>query len=247
MTNQLATTNETANVAKLQHRVAALYASIQREHGVDKLLAPIDPAFRKELQNRKTELHSKLRPISLATAEQTKVQVAVLTLLGLYLNVRITDKEGTSRAFMAALNDQPMFAVMEALDDFRNGRVFDVGADGQRIHYTLDHAPSAPRLLDQVKKRAADVQEERGKIARLLAIEKIAEPEVSAAERDRVAEQLRRLADSLLMKRAHERQGEREKIRAEAQEARDRAERIQAEALRRNEEADWASQEQAAQ
>lgn len=235
--------------AQFHARVGLLYASIGKDDRCrcDTLPAPIDQDTRKQLQEYRRNLHARLQPISLSVAERERAGSAIALFLGCYLNVRTSDPAGTTLAYVSTLLDQPLFAIMEALDDFRGGRVYDIGTEGQRIRFTLDHAPSAPRLLDQVKKRAADVQEARHKVTRLLAIEKIAEPEVSAAERDRVAEQLRRLADSLLMKRAHERQGEREKIRAEAQEARDRAERIQAEALRRNEEADWASQEQAAQ
>ena len=246
MTNQLTTTttNPAPEVARLRTRVASLHASIVREGGVDKLPTLLDPTSRKELDGRRRSLHAQLRPISLARAEQDAVQAAILTLLGMYPNIRIVDREGTSRAYMASLRDQPLFAIMAGLDDFRNGRVYDLDREGERIPFTLDHAPSAPRILDQVKKRAANVQEEHARIGRILAITKTTDdPGISAEEQARVAAKLADLSPTMGRMMTAIRDQDRRRIGAEAQVARDRAQRIIQDAKRRNQELDAASQD----
>jgi hypothetical protein len=87
--------------------------------------------------------------------------------------------------------------------------------------------------LDQVKKRAAEVQGEKYKVTRLLAIDKITAPEVAPEEKARVAEHMQRLAESLKIGRDKLRAAERERIRGEAQEARDRAAQIKQNATKR--------------
>jgi len=229
---------------QLVARVASLYAEIKRDDRTrcDTLPARIDGPTRKQLQDYRRDLHGRLQPISNSMADREKASAAIALFLGGYLNVRTADPAGTTRAYVASLMDQPLFAIMEGLDDFKRGRVFDIGREGERIPFTLDHAPSAPRMLDQVKKRAADVQAERHKVTRLLAIEKVSEPEVSEAERERVATHMRDLADSLAMKATAIHVEERKRIRDEASAARARSAQIIQNANRRREEAYFASQ-----
>lgn len=234
--------------AQLHARVGSLYAAIGRDdrRRCDTLPAPIDPDTRKRMQNYRQHLHSKLQPISTSLADRERAMSAISLFMAGYLNARTNDPAGTVNSYIEMMRDQPLFAIMRAIDDFRNGRVFDIGAEGQRIPFTLDHAPSAPRMLDQVKKRAADVQEEQHKVTRLLMIEKIAEPAISEEERERVAAHMRNLADSLAMKSTQIRVEEMNKARIEADEARDRAIRIIQDARRRREEADYSSQVESA-
>lgn len=247
MTNQLTTTTSTPehDVARLRTRVANLYASIVRENGVDRMPALIDSVQRKELDERRRNLYVQLRSISLTRAEQDRARAAIALFLSGYLNANTNDVEGTSRAYLLHMIDQPLFAIVAAIDDFRHRRVFDIDRDGNRIPFTIDYAPTAYRLLDQVKKRAADVQEEHHRIVRLLAVRKtIDDPAISDAERARVAEHMRKLADGLAMKSAEIREEDVRKSKAEASAARDRAARIIQDAKRRNSELEAVSQEQ---
>lgn len=229
--------------AQLHARVASLYAAIDRDerNRCDTLPAKIDGDTRKQLQDYRRNLHGRLQPINNSMNDREKASSAIALFLGGYLNARTSDPGGTTRAYTAVLMDQPLFAIMEALNDFRSGRVFDIGRDGERIPFTLDHAPSAPRVLDQVKKRAADVQEESHKVKRLLLVDRVSEPEVSDAERERVAAHMRQLADGLAMRSAAIRVDEMKKARDEADAARDRAARIIQDARRRRDDADFSS------
>jgi len=229
--------------AQLHALVGSLYGTIGRDdrHRCDTLPARINSETRKDLQAYRQHLHSRLQPICNSLAERERAKSALQVFLGGYLNIK-ADREGASNSYIEMMRDQPLFAIMRAIDDFKDGRVFDIGREGERIPFTLDHAPSAPRMLDQIKKRAADVQAERHKVTRLLAIEKVSEPEVSEAERERVAAHMRGLADSLTMKATNIRVEELKKVREEAQAARDRSARIIQEARQRREEADFASQ-----
>lgn len=246
MANELTTTNSTAvDAARAREGVDRLYASIERDRwGQDMLPAALSSVQRRDLTERKRDLRSRLRPISMATAEQDRARGAILLFLQGYLNARTTDLDGTSRAYLVHLVDQPYFAILQAIDDFRHRRVFDIGKDGERIPFTIDHAPSAFRLLDQVKKRAADVQEEHHKIGRLLAITKTSEvPNIPPEEAARVAIGMRELADGMLQRMELQRAEDRKRSRAEAQEAWDRSARIIAEARERNQRLNEQSQD----
>jgi hypothetical protein len=247
MTNDLITTEKSIalEVTRLQSTVDSLYQSIERNRrGIDSLPALLSPAIRKGLVDRKRALHVKLRPVSDAMAELENARKAIAGFLGGYLNIKTDNPTAIAAGYVAHLRDQPLFAILAAIDDFKNRRVFDIGAEGQRIPFTLDHAPSAYRLLDQVKKCAAETQSEHYKIGRLLAITKTADdPGISAEEQAIVATKLAELTASMGRALVATQDHERRKISAEAQEARDRARRIVEEARRRNTDADLASQD----
>jgi hypothetical protein len=250
MATELTTTNSTRTAidfVRLSRLVAALYGTIEKNRKGEETLPSLPSSDeRKELTERRRELNAKLRVIGLARAEQDRVRGAISLFLSGYLNARTNDVDSTSRAYLAQLLDQPLFAIMAALDDFRNRRVFDIGSEGQRIPFTIDHAPSAFRLLDQVKKCAEDVQVEHYQIGKVLAITKTSEtPLVSPEEAARVADSLAKLAGGMLKRVTKIAEADRQKNREEAQAARDRAQRIIQDAKSRNAERDAASQEQA--
>jgi hypothetical protein len=234
MTNELITTTDKALAQRLRARVGSLYSLIERDdHYRDALPAPINRAERKELEGYRRDLHARLSPASLSRGAMESVAKAVGVLLQAYVNVRSGDMSATLAAYVAFVQDQPAWAILAAIDDFRQGRVYDMDSEGNKIPFTLDHAPSAPRIVNQVEKHTIEIVEERGKVTRLLAIEKIVAPEVSEEERERVGAHMRRLADSITMKNERIRAAEMEQARGEAQEARERAARIVEEATRR--------------
>lgn len=223
-----------ANAGHLRATAARLYRDIVRENGVDRLPALPSAELRRELEQRRIALVSRLRPISMAKGEQDRARGAILLFLDGYANAKTSDPDGRSRSYVAMLMDQPISAILEAIDDFRNRRVFDIGKDGERLPFTIDHAPSAPRLLDQTKLRAADVQEEQAHIVRVLAVTKTIDgPAIDPAERARVAELMAGLAAGMTRKVSVERAENRRQVVSEAQAARDRAARIKEDARRR--------------
>ncbi len=248
MTNDLTTTNggavftDAVVFAGLREAVRRFYASITREGGRDTLPHLPAPEARQRMQERRVALHLALRPISMATADQKRARDAVAALLGGYLNIRTDNPAAVAAGYTAHLGEQPLFAILQACDDFANHRVVDhIREDGTTVYFTMDHAPSAFRLLDQVKKCAADARTEHYQIGRVLAITKArGKPIMTAEEEQRVAESLRLHADSLLKRANAYAEIERKKIREESAAARDRAQRIiqEAAARRRAEMAD---------
>lgn len=227
MAQEVTKTGTDAVSSAMYQRVGALYASIDRDEGFrDILPVPLTATERRELESYRTGLHAKLRPISMATAEQATARKAIGVMLQSYINARSGDPGGTLDAYVAYLRDQPVWAILAALDDFRHRRVFDLNAEGDKVPFTLDHAPSAARILDQVKKHTNAIEDERGRVVRLLAITRYSPPPVPPEEAERVHKLLRGLADHMSVNVDAARRAEREKIRAEADAARERARRI---------------------
>jgi hypothetical protein len=228
-------------LARLQGVVDNFFTSIRREGGRDTLPNLPVPAVRAQMAERQAALRAVLRPISQATAEQERACKAVAALLGGYLNVKVANPMATAAGYTATLGDQPLFAILRAIDDFKNHRVVDhVDKEGNEILFTMDHAPSAYRLLDQVKKCAAEAQTEHYKIGKVLAVTAVRTRPVMTPDEERyVAEGLARLASGMLKRATRDAEAERQKTRAEAAEARDRAQRIiQDAAARRRESPD---------
>ena len=210
------------------------YGSIERDGLQDALPRLPEPSVRKELVERQGALRTLLRPISEALAERDRAKKSIAFLLGGYLNIKAENKEAIVEGYTAHVSKYPVFAIVEACADFANHRVIDrYDEEGKPVMFTVDHAPSAFRLLDQVKKRVADAQEEAAKIARVLAITKVKIfPTISKQEADRIQRGFEDLAKSLSMGANSVVAGERDKIRAEAQDARDRAAKIKEDAAR---------------
>lgn len=223
-----------AQTARVRSLVASLYPQIKRDQrGRDTLPRLPDVAARKELQDYRRDLHGRLQPLNIAVAQKEAAVGALMIFLGGYGNLPIRDLETRANYYAAQLGPQPLFALIAALDDFREGRVYDPGPNGELVRFTRDHAPSAGRILDQAKKHSGEVYEERYRVTRLLSVERVSEPEVSEAERERVAVQIRALADYFIVGNDRIRAQEREKIRAEADAARTNAKRIVQEAAAR--------------
>lgn len=243
MANDLTTTGANAVAAdamtlrRLQDTVDRIFGEIERGQCPEDDMLPAlpDRALRGRLRERQLVLRSALRPISMATAEQNRASDAVKALLGGYLNIKSDNFKAVAAGYTAHLAEQPLFAILAACDDFKHHRVVDyINDEGKEVYFTLDHAPSAFRLLDQVKKRASDAQSEHYKIGRVLAITKVKPREMMTEEEQRyVAEGLRKLANGMLKRATKSAEEERKKISAEAAEARDRMRGIIEEAARR--------------
>ncbi len=219
---------------QLRESLDRFYGSIEKDGLQDAMPMLPTPSVRSELVERQRCLRTLLRPISEAMAERDRAKKSIAFLLGGYLNIKSENKEAIVEGYTAHVSKYPVFAIVEACADFANHRVVDRYDDeGNPVMFTLDHAPSAFRLLDQVKKRTADAQEEAAKIERVLAITTVKTfPTISKQEADRIQRGFEDLAKSLSMGANSVVAGERDKIRAEAQDARDRAAKIKEDAAR---------------
>jgi hypothetical protein len=217
--------------------VDAFYGAIEREGGRETLPNLPSPQVRGRMRERQLALRSSLRPISEVGEEMVRAKRMMLAFLGAYPYIKTTNADATASGYVAHLSGQPLFAIAAALDDFKHHRVVDHhDKDGQAVMFTLDHAPSAYRLLDQVKLRAADLQSESYKIGRVLAITRAtSRPAISKAEQDRVAAGLQALAAHMAGKADEAQKAHLKELRENAQAARDRAARITENARRQRE------------
>lgn len=247
MTQAITTTGPNAVATQaMVTRVAALHETILRDpHYRDTLPVPLAASVRKDLDKYRLDLHARLRPISMASAERDTVRKGLGILLQSY-NSYSSDPKGTLDAYCAMLSDQPAWAILDALADFRDGRVYDTNSHGERVRFTLDKAPTATRILDQVKKHTDATEAERARVVRLLAVNRYLPPPVPEAERERVGGLMQGLASGMAMTQENFRAQDRAKTRAEADEARERARRITEDARNRRRADDIASQDRAA-
>lgn len=233
ITGSTSVSTETVSLAGLQTTVGRLYAAIDKEGSHDVLPALPPPQLRQRMRARQLDLHALLRPISMATEDQKRAREAIAALLGGYLNIRSDQHQAIAGGYTAHMADQPLFAIRQACDDFKNRRVYD-WIDEKKVPFTIDYAPSAFRLLDQVKKCAADAREEYHQIGRVLAVKKvITERRISEDEQARVVAAMRLRAMDLGTSAEISRRADAEKIRTDAAEARDRAKQITQEGARR--------------
>ena len=233
MANDLTIATNAIVLGELQTVVQQLYAAIEKD-GTEDVLPSLPPReLRGRMRARQLDLNAALRPISMATEDQKRAREVIAGLLGGYLNIRSDQHQAIAAGYTAHMGEQPLFAIRQACDDFKHRRVYD-WIDEKQVPFTIDHAPSAFRLLDQVKKCAADMREEHHRIGRLLAVKHVAiTRRIDPEEQARVAAGLRDLAANFGLKAVDEDRAMREKTRLEAQEARDRADRITQEGARR--------------
>jgi hypothetical protein len=239
MANDLTTTEgkevstDTVTLHGLQTTVQRLYGALGKDGTRDTLPALPPTPLRQRMRARQLDLQKLLRPISMASAERDTAMKAIGALLGGYLNIKADNPQAIAAGYTAHLIEQPLFAILQACDDFKNRRVYD-WIDEKQVPFTIDHAPSAFRLLDQVKKCAADALEEHYQIGRVLAVKHVAiEQRVSPEEQSRVAAAIKLRSMELGAVVDASRQADLVRIRSEAQEARDRAARITEDGIRR--------------
>lgn len=233
MANDLTTTEsgsvstETVTLGGLQVTVRRLYGAIEKDGTRDTLPALPSPSLRARMRERQLALGQALRPISTSVAARERAMNTIAALLGGYLNIKSDNPQALAAGYTAHLAEQPLFAILQACDDFKNRRVYDLNADGERVPFTIDYAPSAFRLLDQVKKCAGDALEEHHQIGRVLAVKHVAvEKKISAEEQDRVHAALRLRSMELSESVDAGRRDDMARTKREAREARDRAAKI---------------------
>lgn len=253
MANEVARTEGIRSVAPVLATDATELAErfndlIERDHRarVDTLPTLPSHAQRSLMQARSVELHSALRPITYADADMVNATTLLRLFLGGYLNLKSDNPEQTARAYVKVyLGDQPLWAIIQACNDFKNHRVFDLDSEGKQIPFTLDFAPSGARMRSQCQKITERFREEQGRLSRVLAITmaKPAERHISKEESAKVLEGILALSRRLASGINSDRAAQREKRRAELAAAKERTDRIMEEARRRNADAEGASQE----
>lgn len=253
MANEVARTEGVRSVAPIVATDATELAErfnglIERDHRarVDTLPTLPSHAQRSLMQARSVELHGALRPITYADADMVNATTLLRLFLGGYLNLKSDNPEQTARAYVKVyLGDQPLWAIIQACNDFKNHRVYDLDSEGKKIPFTLDYAPSGARMRSQCQKITERFREEQGRLSRVLAITvaKPAERHISTEEATRVREGILALSQRLSSGIVRERAEDQAKRRAEIEAANARTARIMEEARRRNADAEGASQE----
>lgn len=154
------------------------------------LRAPLTGDEKQALQNRMVELVRELRPISTATEEKKRASQALAAMFMGFPSLRNTDNAAMVAAYLMALDDLPVSAVIKACEDVAKRRV--KGTDP-------DFPPTGPRLYEVAQKYTRPAEGERIKIKRTLDA-KVGDAPISPEERKRTAEKARAFADEMKAK-----------------------------------------------
>jgi hypothetical protein len=141
---------------------------------------------RGHLRMRQRDLHMLLRPLSLEDRKHAAKALAAM-FLG-FPNLRTTEHTAIVTAYIMALEQYPLFAIIEACEDVVRGRVDDLNPD---------FAPTAPRLCDLATRHVLPLRAELAVVEKALTAKYEINP-VSPEERERIAVKLRELADAMM-------------------------------------------------
>lgn len=115
---------------------------------------------------------------------------------GGYPSLLNADAPGLVTAYIADLRSIPIFALAAALDDIKHGRVRVRDKGGREMPLDKDWPPSSSRVYDQAIKAMTDADTEARKIRTILGPTQLAQPEMTAPERERSSAGIQRaLAD----------------------------------------------------
>jgi len=164
-------------------------ARIVQERGAAHLPALPTQDERKFMARYDATLHRRLRPISEALSDREHATKAIAQMLTGWLGqMRHVDVEALIAAHVTFLMDVPLFAIIAACDDVRHNRVKGLDAN---------FPPSSVVLLKQATSYIEDVNAERYKLKRVLAVDKVLRAPVSAEETARIAKKMKDLAVTL--------------------------------------------------
>lgn len=137
------------------------------------------------LRMRQRDLHGILRPLSIEERKHAAKAIAAM-FLG-FPNMRTADNQATVTAYIAALEQYPLFAITEACADVIRDRV-DINPD---------FAPSAPRMCELATRHLIPLRGELAVIEKTITARYERNP-ISDEERERVRKGLEELAGSMM-------------------------------------------------
>lgn len=149
---------------------------------------------RQILQRRAAVLGAKLPGLgSSRDGRAEAAQMLAAFFLG-YPSLLNADAPGLVTAYVADLLKVPIFALREALDDIKHGRVMVRDKHGREMPLERDWPPASTRVYDQAVKVMHNFVMEEIQIKRVLGPVKLAVPELAPDERRRVIPRIQRMA-----------------------------------------------------
>lgn len=185
---------------------------------------------KRRLHNRLRDLTAVLRPAEMAQAEMGTIGQAVGMMLGGWRNLKEGNPKEIIAGYTMVLKELPVWAVVRACGDFARGEAFEV-VDGVEKKLSPDWAPSVARVYSVARAYMTEQIAEHNLINRLISCKRIAVA-VDPEARKRVGEMLHDFSAKMGAKVQRERDADRVRSAAAAQEARDRAAAIRDEADR---------------
>lgn len=160
---------------------------------------------KRKLEKRLRELQSLLRPLSEASEERKRAATAIAQMFTGFPSMRNADGEGLTAAYLAILEDQPIFAVVAACKDVAQGKIPDLDTDW---------APSSGRLHEQARKHAADPLMELVRIRKTLKGEPSRRPTDPATQK-KIGEGLKQQASAMVAEQNEKIDSDRKRMREE--------------------------------
>lgn len=161
------------------------------EDSGEKMLVRLPTAQERErLQARREQLVRVLRPISMAVEDKRTAARALASLFAGYPSLRNASAEDMLTAYIAHLQDLPLFAIQRACDDVIHRRI--KGLDP-------DWPPASPRIYEVAERYASRVYLEKLPFDHALSI-RLALPPPDPARSEKVRAKLQELAEALKTK-----------------------------------------------
>lgn len=157
------------------------------ENGKPELRRAITVSDKRALEKRVKELHGLLRPTFEASEERKRAAQAIAQMFTGFPSMRNADAQGLTAAYLAILEDQPLFAIVAACKDVAQGKVESLD---------VDWPPSSGRVHEQARKHAGGPTLELIRIRKTLDGEVQRRP-VDKKEERRVGVGLQRMAEDL--------------------------------------------------
>lgn len=217
--------------ADVDRLASGLAAGLEKTGGgADSLARLPTPSERSRMESRLRDIASMLRPASMAVAELKTLGGALGLLLGGY-NPK-SDPDSMVQTYKALLQDLPIWAVLSACQDFRDGAVFDE-VKGERKRFSPDFAPTAPRVRSVAMAKLYNLHAEQVLLRRLLAVRVTHDKHQDPEARERAGAMMRELADGMKARDLADRQAHIAETKRKADEARARVRQFAEEANER--------------
>lgn len=150
------------------------------------------PDERMILEARRLRLHALLRPMREAGEELRRAAEAIAATMMCFTSMRnVEDPQGLIAAYVQAMSDLPIFAVLAACEDAKAGKI--KGQDS-------DFMPSTALMIPAAEKRVFPVEGERLMIQKTLD-GKVADPELTREQKDKLHVGLRAVADAITVEK----------------------------------------------
>lgn len=159
--------------------IEGFHADMQYGGGEYNLSRLPQPNERQALVERNRQLTSLLRPIHMAAAEMDTARQRIAQLLGGYFHLKVDADEQTA-GMVADMKDLPLWAIVKACDDVRDGHCYDM-KDGKKIVIGRDYPPSVPRLVAQAKSHMQPFTDEKTRVGLILSVTRTRRPDPALA------------------------------------------------------------------